>query len=248
MEQDVGLTLRKARERAGYSLADISARTKIPARLLQAIERNDFSKFPPGPFVPSFIRTFAGEVGVDPAEAVAAFRAMTETAVEPAVPVTKGRSLHEALQWLFQPRMNESSLNWGYALVVAVLFITVVSVNRYNAPESQVPANAPQPADVATAADPVEPIATTGAGMQFDIRAEGPCWVKVIVDGETVFARLMQPGEHETLTAERDVIVRVGDPAAFTYSINGKPGQSLGAARVPVTVRFAADGRSTRAS
>jgi hypothetical protein len=61
-------------------------------------------------------------------------------------------------------------------------------------------------------------------------------------------SRLMQPGETETLTGQQDITVRVGDPSALSYSINGRPGQPLGAANIPATVRFTPDGRHSRVS
>jgi hypothetical protein len=92
------------------------------------------------------------------------------------------------------------------------------------------------------------PVATTGDGIQMEMRAQGPCWIRAVVDGELAFVRLMQPGETETLSGRRDIIVRVGDPAALSYSINGRFGQPLGASNQPVTVRFDASGRATPVS
>ena len=73
-------------------------------------------------------------------------------------------------------------------------------------------------------------------------------FVPVFVDGQVAFARLMQPGETETLTGQRDITLRVGDPGALSYSINGRSGQPLGTPREPVTVRFDTSGRATRVS
>jgi cytoskeletal protein RodZ len=83
---DLGTDLRNARERAGFSLPDLAARTRIPLKSLRAIEQNEFSKVPPGIFVRSFIRTFAQEVGVDSNVAIAEYRAMTEPVNEAAQP------------------------------------------------------------------------------------------------------------------------------------------------------------------
>ena len=58
----------------------------------------------------------------------------------------------------------------------------------------------------------------------------------------------MQPGETETLSGQRDITMRVGDPAALSYSINGRSGQPLGSAKQAVTVRFDTSGQLTRVS
>src|SRR5918994_4407744 len=63
--------LRRARERAGLSIEDISSRTKIQIPLLEAIERGDFERVPGGLFVRGFLRAYAREVGLDPEMVVA---------------------------------------------------------------------------------------------------------------------------------------------------------------------------------
>jgi hypothetical protein len=245
---DLGTDLRTARERAGVSLSELASRTRIPQRSLRAIEENDFDAVPSGIFVRSFIRNYAREVGVDPAEAVAQYRAMTEPALEhddaPSNDVVDERIPSRS----FAPDLSESRPGWGYALIAAALLIGLISVNRYSsqnqsetvAPDQSAGSNASTGADI--------PVATTGGSIQMQMRAQGPCWVKAVVDGQVAFARLMQPGETETLTGQRDITLRVGDPGALSYSINGRSGQPLGTPREPVTVRFDTSGRATRVS
>lgn len=72
---DFGARLREAREARGVSLREIANATKIAIGVLEAIERNDFSKLPGGIFSRAFVRAYAQEVGLDPDEAVAEFLA-----------------------------------------------------------------------------------------------------------------------------------------------------------------------------
>ena len=243
---DLGADLRNAREHAGLSLPELAARTRIPQRTLRAIEENDFSNIPPGVFARSFIRTYAREVGVDPDEAVAQYRSMTEPVVEPSDEPEPEVAVERIRR--FVPDFHEPSPGWGYALIAAALLIGLTAVNRYatqDGPEAVAADSAPR---AAAPANSPPPVATTGGGVQMEMRAQGPCWVRAVVDGQLAFARLMQPGETETLSGERDITVRVGDPAALAYSINGRSGQPLGAAKQPVTVRFDTSGQATRVS
>jgi transcriptional regulator with XRE-family HTH domain len=70
----VGERLRAARERAGLSLREISARTKIRPPLLDAIERADFGQIPQGLLARGFLRAYAREVGLDPESVVRQFQ------------------------------------------------------------------------------------------------------------------------------------------------------------------------------
>src|SRR5688572_26959346 len=241
---ELGSALQKAREQAGFSLSDLAARTRIPLKTLRAIEANNFAEVPPGVFARAFIRTYAREVGIDPAAAVAEIRAMTDAAEEAASGTPQESPVDDDLRSSsFDPELLRSRPDWGYALVAAALLITVISLNRTNADErTGAPAAAVTPASTAV---PIEPraVATTGNGVRVELRANGLCWVRAVADGQTVVARVLQPGETQSVSAQRDIVLRVGDPAALSYSVNGKPGQPLGAARIPVTVRVGTDGR-----
>lgn len=246
---DLGATLRHARERAGLSLVDLAGRTRIPIAHLRAIEENEFARVPAGLFVRSFIRAYAREVGVDPEEAVTAYRALTEPVVDTNAPAPQPEP---NFRRPFEPSLSESGPTWGYLLVVTALLVGFLALNRQvqrqEAPPLEPAATAAVAVDPPAADAAVQAVATGGTGIQIQMEAQGLCWVRATADGRHAFTRLMQPGERETVTGQKDIIVRVGDPAAFSYSINGKPGQPLGAARVPVTVRFGPDGQHSSAS
>jgi len=70
---DFGAFLRQAREKRGISLQQVSVTTKISARVLDALERNDPSKLPGGIFSRAFVRSYAREVGLEPELVVANF-------------------------------------------------------------------------------------------------------------------------------------------------------------------------------
>ena len=261
---DLGTELRNARERARISLPELFARTRIPIRTLRAIEENNFSAVPAGIFVRSYIRQYAREVGVDPAAAIAEYRAMTKPIEQPAdkapaAPVVE-TVVEKASEPEFVPDLSESRPGWGHVLVAAALMVGLMGLNRYAAsgsadatdaaPASPVAASPVAAIPVAAKQDaqPVTTVATTGTGIRIEMNAQGLCWVKAVADDQLAFARLLQPGETETLTAWRDITVRIGDPASFSYSINGQPGPALGEANVPVTVRIGPDGRASRVS
>lgn len=83
MPDDIGAHLREARERAGITLRDVAAATKISVPALEALERNDIGRLPGGIFVRAFVRAYARHVGLDPEDAVRRFVArFPDAAVE----------------------------------------------------------------------------------------------------------------------------------------------------------------------
>jgi cytoskeleton protein RodZ len=67
---EFGAKFRKARESKELSLDDISNVTKISARMLQAIEEEDFDQLPGGVFNKGFIRAYAKHLGLNSDDAV----------------------------------------------------------------------------------------------------------------------------------------------------------------------------------
>ena len=61
---DAGAALRRAREASGYSLGEVSARTRITERYLVALEASAFHVFPAALYAVGFAKSFARDVGI----------------------------------------------------------------------------------------------------------------------------------------------------------------------------------------
>ena len=61
-----GSRLKAERESRGLSLAQVSATTKIPVSLLEALEREDLSRWPKGLYRRSFFRSYVTALGLPP--------------------------------------------------------------------------------------------------------------------------------------------------------------------------------------
>jgi hypothetical protein len=66
MPESFGAGLRQRRERQHISLTTIAEQTKIKLSLLEALERDDVSRWPSGIFRRAFVRTYAHAIGLDP--------------------------------------------------------------------------------------------------------------------------------------------------------------------------------------
>jgi len=65
-DESFGARLRREREQRQIALSSIAANTKIGLGLLQALERDDVSRWPAGIFRRAFIRAYAEAAGLDP--------------------------------------------------------------------------------------------------------------------------------------------------------------------------------------
>jgi len=171
---DFGPLLRQARESRGLSLQQVAASTKISARVLEALERNDVSKLPGGIFSRSFVRAYAKEVGLDPETTVGRFVEAFRPELEEQSPAAASQAV--------DPESFESGRRTAIALlqVVGLSVLVVIAVAAYRnmrpapvAPPPPVEAPAPAPPappvseavtpdpDPAPAAGPATPTETT---------------------------------------------------------------------------------------
>lgn len=72
---DFGLALRTTREAAGRTLREVADVTKLGVRTLDALERNQVDRLPPGIFRRAVVRAYAKEVGLDPEDTLRVFLA-----------------------------------------------------------------------------------------------------------------------------------------------------------------------------
>jgi cytoskeletal protein RodZ len=231
---DIPEVLRAAREQAGLTVEELSARTKIKVPFLQAIERGDFERLPGEFFTRAFLRTYARELHLSPDETVAAYDARTGrvAAVNPPALVVEEQPQAPRIQLDESPSLRSPRRAWPTVAIVSVVLAVVWVMNR-QATETTA---APQPigtSGVVQAPAPPEPVRTPVAAapqtLKVEIRPARVMWVAAAADGKRVLYRLLKPGETVKLEATNEFWFRMGDAGAFEYSLNGVPGKPLGA-------------------
>jgi cytoskeletal protein RodZ len=244
---DIGGELRAARQARGISIDDVSRVTKVSPSLLRAIEENAFDTIPGGVFTRGYLRAYARQVGLDPDALVQRYR----DEFEPPPPAQDGNGEPIASDSrVAAPDVSDDSAGTGQSQMLQIAVILFVAVAylvslRPPRPAAEV---APAPAAVAAAAPASAstdiPIGTSGSTsapkseLAIEMQPHGPCWVDATVDGEHAVARLMNAGDRESITLRDHLTLRVGDPAAFAFTIDGVPGRSLGYEGHPVTVQI----------
>ena len=230
---DVSSRLLRARERAGLQIEDISARTKIKPAFLRALESGHFETLPGHFFTRAFLKTYAREVGLSADEVVADFdRAYGTT---PTVELHQLESAVEANESSRAARKRNpvavSASGWQVAATAALALALLALANR---DEPIGPTGAVTPASVApsgVAAAPA-PVGTSGTpaspeSVTIEIEPADTIWVAATADGASAVYKLLQPGQRVKVTG-RELSFRIGNAAAFVYSVNGAPGKSIG--------------------
>jgi cytoskeletal protein RodZ len=231
---EISRRLRAARERAGLSIEDIAATTKIGRAALHAIERGEFERLPGDFYTRAFLRTYARELHLPPDEIVHDYDAERGVAQpEPAIAVAVTAYHPIPSAWSIPAWLTSQSARSTGAIVVVVGILLMMTVFKSRPADdrpheagvvgtSGVVEAAPAPSDARP------PVATPPDKLVLEIRPSGPTWVTGAADGNRVLYRLLAPGEHVTVEAKNDLTFRVGNAVAFTFAINGLPGKALG--------------------
>jgi cytoskeleton protein RodZ len=255
---DFGGKLRQARERRGISLRQIATSTKISTVALEALERNDISRLPGGIFSRAFVRSYAIEVGLDPDETVKEFLERFEA--EPA-PTVAQAAVPEG-QSDFESRQRMAAVVLTLVVVSAVVVAGLAWLMLRGGAESEpappqaiaMPGNETSP-DPDAPPEPEPPLAAPGRietptsavppapaqGFRLELHPTGPCWISLSIDGERVLARVVDAGERLTYQVRKQAVIDVGDAGAFAFTVNGRPGRSLGDAGQVRTARLSHD-------
>lgn len=145
-----GSTLRGAREARGLTLRELAQTTAIRRDYLQALEDGQLAALPEATFARAYLRTYARELGLDPAPLLADFdRLLRPPAPEPAVTPPPE-----------PPQQDPPTLGPVRLALIAVLLVLLVTVGvlllRRPSPAAVLP-TAPVPVPAAPAPAPVQP-------------------------------------------------------------------------------------------
>jgi cytoskeleton protein RodZ len=232
----LGADLQHARELAGLSLDDLSARTKIRRHMLESIERNEFSSVPGGLLARGYLRAYAREVGLPPEVIAARYQTEFGTDAPPLAETYKYRTDAWDLSQAEHPN----------ATLVMVILIAIVGAGLY---VSQRPRNEPVQQPVGTAGRAAVAGAVTDAApaparethapsadealaamslLKVEINPTRVVWVEATADGKRILYALISPDQRRVIEARQEFLLRVGDAGAFRYMVNGVQGREVG--------------------
>lgn len=220
--------LRRAREDAGKTTVEVAEETRIPRRMIEAIEAGDIAALPAGPYAVGFAKGIARALGLDEVAYADEVRALTSerstfTPTEIYQPVEAGHIPSRTLAWT--------------AAIVAVLMIIAYSIWRgYGSDPAEMAAQpgaeAAQtpgtPGSVASA--PAVTAAPLSDAAPLQIVAVSEVWFGLNDDtGRLVFERTLRAGERYAVPAEqRALTLRTGRPQALQLVVGDRTLPQLG--------------------
>src|SRR5262245_22016599 len=241
-----GANLRRERELRGISLREISDSTKFGVRFLEALEQDRVDLLPGGLFRRTLVRQYARHVGLDPERTVADFVYANGGDADAESSSERARSM---------PSISTVLVLAALIALGVVSFLKSRDTSTEQTADQaadqtpagqtadragSAPATPPvtRPADRVypgaapivsqEAAAPAEGMPAQEQGLVLTLSARQSCWVSAQVDGQPALNRILNEGESETLEAQGEIVLSVGNAGGLSVSVNDKPGIPLG--------------------
>lgn len=269
----IGATLRDARAAQGRSLEDAALALRARVSQLQALEDEAFDSFGGDVYAKGFLRSYAVELGLDPAPLLDIFRReVSHDDVHAASLVGE----------VSAPKERRSAppawIAWLLAAVVVIAGLAVLGTTDGRAPDQASPdesvgtppisaedegQDAPSDDDAAGQDDaqegtedddgadpeeevdePEEEVEEVFEGVELLLAFESASWIRVVADDTPVVEQTVTAGETLQFDAEQEIEIRFGNPGGVRATLNGEDLGPQGDPGIPLTVRYTPEGRT----
>jgi len=213
------INLRQRREEKGITLEEIHAVSKIPIRILKAIEELKFDQLPEPSFARNLITSYGKYTGIDPTPILKLYEEYVSHGQRPA------RKPPEQSEWEMGARKTFPLWGIGTAAFLA-LFAVVLFYILTERPHPIPPPTPPEQKASPPAA--AEPVSEKETEMKITIAARELAWIRITADDEPPTEVLLRPGEKIERTALNSISLDIGNAGGVDVNFRGKSLGKLG--------------------
>jgi transcriptional regulator with XRE-family HTH domain len=235
-----GEIFRNARQQRNLSIDEVSKRTKIGVRVIEAIESDNFQALPPA-YMRSFVKTYSQFLNI-PEPEISLGEAKIEARFQPqqtelASPLSMPANVFTPAYFSDQTARNKRILTIIYSTVGGLIAIAAYLILA--APK------VPRKADDTILTRPLRIIAETikpgstldSAGLASQVstdslvleaRADESVWMNVVMDKRKSEQITLEAGKTYRWSAEKLLALSLGNAGGATFTLNGRPLQKFG--------------------
>jgi cytoskeleton protein RodZ len=233
--------LREARTKSGISLVQMSNKTKIDIKFLEALDKGDFA-FLPEPYVKAFLKDYARIVGLDEEKTISKYEAAKKgkeiddeikTSQTVAKPVSGGKTYDAAPATPPQQSFDKYNLKvllfWGGAAAVIIFLLVYLIFLR--SPDVIVVEEKPFEEIISESrerfienhTDQDLPAVSVSDSILLSIFASDTSWVKIILDDKKTDEFILFPNSQKQMKAQKDYKITLGNSGSIRFRLNDEP-------------------------
>jgi transcriptional regulator with XRE-family HTH domain len=221
---EIGTFLQNLRAKKGMSLEEISTKTMVQQRFLDAIEKGEYEQLPEPLYIRGFIRRFAEALGID------------------GIPISESFPLGNVQAGSANSKFSAANTPlrpWHlyvlyFAAVLGAVALLYALFKPSESPSGNLGTSRPS-ATVSASNVPkkaVAPIAPApkpkAAPVQAKLSLKADSYMTVQVDGQPNYEGTLKAGENKTFTAKKSIQISAGNAGGVMLGINGLPGKIMG--------------------
>ncbi|HYW21652.1 MAG TPA: RodZ domain-containing protein [Nodularia sp. (in: cyanobacteria)] len=238
---ELGDRLSASRQERGLSLEHMVGLTKIPMKLLQAIEEGKLDDLPEPVYVKGLIRQFADALNFNGVDFASSFPLGYQ-------PVNSRITKKKHSMSVLRPLQTQSiSLLRPVHLYFLYIFVIVCSVSSLShLLNNNGLSNSNQQAGLETVLTPepnqlnsqsaikLQPISdnfystNSSKSVHIGVTLKASSWIRVVADGKTEFEGILPEGTQRTWKAQEEVTVKTDNAGSVFMSVNQQKAQIMG--------------------
>lgn len=222
-----GERLKKLRLAKGLSLEEVHKKTKVHPTVLEALEQDKTLGMNPV-YLRGFLRIYCNFLGVDPQDYIKDIKKpVMEYPSRVKEDIPSKPPLRLSIIKSHPKVIKAIALVLISAIVLLALFKMVRSFKAYISSKTKKEMAAQRVVEKALKGSEVKAAALL-SDIRLGIHAKQDCWLRVKVDGKTVFERTLKKGQSEIWHAKDKIELRIGNPSGIELDVNGKILSPLG--------------------
>ena len=240
---ELGDRLKASRQERGASLEEMVMLSKIPLRLLQAIEEGNLDDLPESVYIQGLIRQYADTLGFNGVDFARSFPIGNQRGTVPS------QAKNQSITPLIPLRNQSINLLRPVHLYLLYIFIIVCSVSSLsyllNNPILS-DSNQEQGQGQGTAlkinsnqlnyqpSTNLEPISNNSnptnnnQSVHIGVTLKASSWIRVVADGKTEFEGVLPEGTQRTWKAQEEVTLKTDNAGSVFMSVNQEEAQLMG--------------------
>jgi cytoskeletal protein RodZ len=229
---EIGAQLWTSRLEQGFSLEEMVILTKIPKRLLQAIEEGNLEELPEPIYIQGLIRQFADALGFDGAELSKIFPiGSTRVSLKPSWksrPLGQLRPVHLYLLYIVLIICSVSGLsqllntatwrvsdNQNRQLQQSKTLLQSTTIQKSQPPNLQLNKY------ILSNSNDTE-------SVEVSVTLKEKSWIRVVADGKTTYEGELPEGSHRVWKAQEQLTVKAGNAGGVLVSVNQQKAKQMG--------------------
>ena len=215
MPESLGETLKKVRESKKFSLEEVSEKTRIPKKIISAIEEDRLSEIPSDFYKRHFIKTYAKFLDALGQKAIREYLSLDVQKKEAPILALKPKRAGE--NWFIKHKRYIAVSIISIFSIWLFLFTFVQMKKFLSHKRISIPSQYPEKGETEKKED-----------INLEIAALSNTWIEVIGDGQLLFRGILRKKQKDVWQAEKKIELEVGNAGGVALRLNEKKLGPLG--------------------